>query len=308
MSTITIGFTNSTPILDDPEALKAQAEEDGYLYFKNLIPKDLIIQIRKQFLEVLDEYGWMDGSRPLEEGYVNQAAIDAEDPDAMTNQGVGMHVEAYQKIQKVELFHELPHHPNIINLYRNLLGGEVIPHPRHIARLLLPAAFNSPTPPHQDYIHIQGTKNVWTMWIPLGDCPRELGNLSVIRGSHKDGLLPVAAAQGAGGLEAHLCAGDYEWMEGDYEAGDAITFPSLTVHRGIAPQINDRVRLSLDYRFQRVDEEMDRGSLDTHGGIIAWEEVYKGWKNKDIQYYWKNYDLTFSEWDESIRWQKEKIC
>jgi ectoine hydroxylase-related dioxygenase (phytanoyl-CoA dioxygenase family) len=227
----------------------------------------------------------------------------------MVASGVGIHNAAYAEIQKIRAFHALAHHPRVLQVYRELLGDEVVPHPRHIARLILPAQFNKPTPPHQDYIHIQGTKNVWTMWIPVGDCPREMGNLTAIRGSHKDGLLPVAAAQGAGGLEAHLCAGDYEWVEDDFEAGDVLTFPSLMVHKALTPKVTDRVRLSCDFRFQRADEEIEAASLRPHGDVVTWDEVYAEWPEDDpLRYYWKKHDLRMAEWDDSIRWQKEKIC
>ena len=44
-------------------------------------------------------------------------------------------------------------------------------------------------PPHQDFIHIQGSPNVWTAWLPLGDCAHDLGGLSLLVGSHKLGVL-----------------------------------------------------------------------------------------------------------------------
>ena len=55
-------------------------------------------------------------------------------------------------------------------------------------------------PPHQDFIHIQGSPNVWTAWLPLGDCAHDLGGLSLLVGSHKVGVLAVSRALGAGGL------------------------------------------------------------------------------------------------------------
>lgn len=308
MSTVTLGYRDSTDLLGDANALRQRAEEDGYLFFRQLLPRDLVLELRRQFLQVLDRYGWLDRSAPLMDGVVDRDAVEAEDPAKMTEGGVGIHNVAYRDVQKLELFHALAHHPNVLKMYRQLLGETAMPHPRHIARLILPASFNAPTPPHQDFIHIQGTKNVWTMWLPVGDCPREMGNLTVIRGSHRDGLLPVAAAQGAGGLEAHLCAGNYEWIEDDFQAGDALTFPSLTVHKALKPQITDRVRLSCDFRFQRADEPIDQSSLVPHGGIATWDELYEGWKDQSIQYYWKEKDMAISEWNDEIRWQKEKIC
>lgn len=308
MAVITSGFIDSTPLLNDPEALKKRAEQDSFLFFKGLLPREDVLNVRRKFLTVLDEYNWLDRSHDLMDGYLNREQLDKEDPVKMNDQGVGIHNEAYIKIQKIYDFHKLAHHPRILGMYRSILGGDVMPHPRHIARLIFPTKYTKPTPPHQDFIHIQGTKNVWTMWMPVGDCPMEMGNLTAIRGSARDGLLPVAAAEGAGGLESHLCADQYEWVQGDFEAGDVLTFPSLTVHKALTPSVLDRVRMSMDFRFQRSDEEIEPASLRPHGDITTWDEIYSDWDQDDLKYYWKDKEFQFSEFDESIRWQKEKIC
>jgi hypothetical protein len=142
----------------------------------------------------------------------------------------------------------------------------------------------------------------------VGDCPRELGNLSVIRGSHKDGLLSPKAAEGAGGLEVYLCKDEYEWVEDDFEAGDVLTFTSETVHKSLPPQWKDRIRMSCDYRYQPAHEDIEENSLKVHCGVLEWDEVYEGWENEDLKYYWRKHDLKFSPWNEDIRWQKDKIC
>jgi hypothetical protein len=41
---------------------------------------------------------------------------------------------------------------------------------------------------------------------------------------------------------------------------------------------------------------------------ISWDEVYKGWQNPDVQYYWKKYDMRLSPWNDLIKWQKDRIC
>ncbi len=308
MGTIVSGFTDSTPLLADPEALRARSEADGFLYFHGLVPRELVLELRGAFLGILKRFGWVTDAGDCLDGRVNAAAIEREDPAEMTAQGVGIHNAAYAEVQKTELFHRIAHHPNILGALRAVFGGEVFVHPRHIARLILPAPFNKPTPSHQDFIHIQGTRNVWTCWMPVGDCPREMGNLTILRGSHRRGLLGVGAAEGAGGLEAHLCGDDFDWVEGDFTAGDALMFPSLTVHRALKPTVTDRVRLSCDFRYQPAGEEIEERSLKPHGEIIPWDEIYAGWKATDLQYYWRDANLPRAEWDDSIRWQKEKIC
>ena len=119
------------------------------------------------------------------------------------------------------------------------------------------------TPSHQDYIHIRGTEETYTAWIPLGPCPTELGGLSVLSGSHRDGIYPVQPAFGAGGLgidTAPLEANGLYWVSGDYEVGDALFFHSHAVHKALPNQTSDRIRLSVDYRYQgpRNPSQKDR--------------------------------------------------
>ena len=130
----------------------------------------------------------------------------------------------------------------------------------------------------------------------------------MLRGSNRDGLLPVKAAEGAGALQVYLCEVDYEWIEHDYLAGDVLTFTSLTVHRAIPNQQHDRIRLSCDFRFQPANEAVEEKSLRTHCDVLEWDEVYRDWSDPTIQYYWQRLNLQMAGWDESVRWQKEKIC
>ena len=172
---------------------------------------------------------------------------------------------------------------------------------------MLPSEALKVTPPHQDYLHIQGSADTWTCWAPMGDVPRSLGGLSILEGSKNAGLLGVTAAEGAGGLETILCNLGYEWAEGDYEAGDMIVFHSLTVHKALPNRHPGRVRLSLDLRYQPANQPIENASLLPHGPF-EWAELYEGWTREDIMYYWKREAFDFLPFDESIRWQKDKIC
>ena len=51
------------------------------------------------------------------------------------------------------------------------------------------------------------------------------------------------------------------WVGGDYEIGDAIFFHSHTVHKALPNQSPDRIRLSVDYRYQGGSQPVTEGSL-----------------------------------------------
>ena len=136
----------------------------------------------------------------------------------------------------------------------------------------------------------------------------ELGGLSILRGSHREAVLDVVPGRGAGGFEAILCGKDYTWVQDNYRCGDLITFPSHTVHKGLPNQLGDRIRLSCDIRYQSVADEIEEKSLQPHVNVATWEELYHGWQNDDLKYYWKRNDLKLSPWDRSLLIGKERIC
>jgi hypothetical protein len=299
---------DAAPLLHDPEALRRRAERDGYLYFRGLLPRDLVLGLRQQFVDILSEFGWLRAGTDPMDGVADREAVAEIDPDALAFCGVGIPREAYVAVQKLELFHAIAHLPQLISLYEMLFGEEVLVHPRHIARLMLPAPSFTPTPSHQDFTHVQGAKTFWTLWFPVGDVPLELGGLSVLSGSHYDGIYRYSANKGAGGLEAMICETDHEWHTAPMRAGDVLTFHSHTVHKSNPNRLPDLVRTSCDLRYQPASMEIEERSLKVHCDVATWDEVYEGWTNDRLKYYWRRNDLVFSEWDSSLVQTHRNIC
>ena len=307
-SSVVTGFTDSTELLGAPAALRTRAAHDGFLFFRQFLPKAPLWELRRQMLTVVDRHGWLKKGTDRMAGIADPDAIAATDAGDKSLSAIGVTAAAYREIQCLESFHRLPHHPKLIALYALLFEANILPHPRHIARVLLPAPSFTPTPPHQDYIYIQGTHNFWTLWFPLGDCPLELGSLSILRGSHREPVLDVRAGRGAGGRESILCGKDYEWVQGDYECGDIITFPSHTVHKGTPNRWGDRIRLSCDLRYQPAHEPIEEKSLAPHMDVATWEEIYGGWESAELKYYWKSWSLKMAAWDAALVQAKDRIC
>ena len=283
-------------LLDDPQALRQQMADDGFLFFRGLLPADEIVALRRNILQICDNHGWIAPGAELMDGIADPSA-DAMEPFC----GVGVPPEAYGDVQCLESFHRLAHNPRLVAMLGQLFDETVLVHALKIARLMIPAKGNAPTPAHQDHIFIQGTKTVYTCWMPLGDCPRELGGLSVLRGSHKLGVLPVRAAEGAGGRHVILDSDvDQEWFQTDFNVGDVLVFHSLTVHKSIPNLTENRVRLSVDYRYQPPSLPIEEKSITPHCDVLPWEKIYAGWKSKELQYYWQQYDLEFKEYDTSL--------
>lgn len=276
-------FVESHDILDDGDALRHRAERDGYLFFRGLVDGTAVLETRRDMVAILRDAGWLDaGTDPMAARSTQPARI----------AGTPEFIPIYDAIQHLESFHSLAHDPNLLNVMETLLGADRMLQPSNIARVIFPSAEEHTTPAHQDFVHIQGNPDVWTAWFPLGVCPHSLGGLSVLAGSHKAGILPVSRSLGAGGLRSQVDEEEGDWVSSPFELGDALFFHSHTVHRGLPNRSGDRLRLSVDYRYQRASDPIMELVLTPHQGRLSWEEVYRDWKSDRYQYYWRRFELT----------------
>lgn len=282
---------DSTSHLSSPEQLRDDLEKRGYVFIRGLFPLEELLNVRRDIAGVLQRNGWLDP---------------AVDPMlALSGDGVGPYAESvhpeyapvYDQIQHLESFHTLPHDPRLVQLFRDLFNGEPLIHPRHITRVVFPNAVEETTPPHQDYIYILGTNNTLTAWFPVGDCPRELGGLAVLEGSHQQGLLPTVAARGAGSRGILLENSGQKWVSTDFRAGDVLVFLALTVHSGLPNLTRNRLRLSMDIRTSPVAEPVHPSSLLPHMNRVTWDQIYAGWKSDRYKRYWERLNLILSSED-----------
>ncbi len=132
----------------------------------------------------------------------------------------------------------------------------------------------------------------------MGDCPIELGPLAVLPGSHKTKkVLNHHFSLGAGGLviEVEEVVREFPelnvpWHTTNFEAGDTLFFPALTIHKAMPNRTEDRLRISLDNRYEAEGDDIAAHMLEPHMNDVApisWEEVYADWKTDDLKYYWK---------------------
>ena len=299
-------FVDSTGLLDNPSALRQRAAEDGYLFFKHFLPCDELLALRADILGVVEKHGWRQNGQDAYGGLIDLDALN-QVPEENMRTDIGVSTQAYHDVQRLESFHRLPHHPRLLSLYQILFGKDVLVHARHIGRMITAHKAVFPTPPHQDFPLIQGTANTWTCWIPVGDCPRDLGGLTILKGSNHQGVLPIQPAKGAGGIAVPLCPYDKYWVEGDFEIGDILTFSSYTIHRALRCQHKEQIRLSLDVRYQPIDEPVEAKSLLPHCDL-TWEDIYSGWIEEDLKYYWRDLPLQPGPWDDGYLQPKRRIC
>lgn len=281
-------FIESSPLLGDAERLRERARAEGYLFFRDLLPKDALLNLRRQMLEVCGKAGWLDDSAPLEDGIARPGFRIIE---SLKDEWL----KVYLELQKIRDFHALALHENLIDVFRKVFGEPVLPHSRNICRVIFPQSQTYTTPPHQDHIHIGGTDETWTTWTPVGDCPSELGGLALVPRSHTQGLLPSHEAYGAGGRGVEVPP-EAIWHTGELECGDVLIFHSLNVHQGRDNNTEDRLRLSLDFRYQPASHPIRSDSMLPHNlwnWQVTWDEIYAEWEATDpVKYYWKDSKLN----------------
>jgi hypothetical protein len=265
---------------DSPEVLRARMDGQRYLFLPDLIDHTAIHEVRHDILAVCAQAGWLAPGTDPDEGIAA--------PGVRYVAGQPEFGEVYREIQKLESFHALAHQPGILDAVRTIVQDDVLVHPRNIARVIFPQNIDFTTPAHQDFIHIKGAADTYTCWFPLGDCPPELGGLAIMAGSHPEGVLPHVPALGAGGKGIVTEPLPYHWVASPLRTGDALLFHSHTVHKGLDNVSADRLRVSVDFRYQAVSAPVHPSSLLPHHGQLTWDDIYAGWESKQYQYYWRS--------------------
>jgi ectoine hydroxylase-related dioxygenase (phytanoyl-CoA dioxygenase family) len=275
-----------------PEILKEALALKGYALVRDLIPQADVDAVLADVGEVLSRAGWLrSASSPSDRIPAEGAAYGDPDP---------VFKKTYQEVFNLELFHALPHHPALKNVMEMIVGDQVLVHPKPIGRLIFPRCERLVTHPHQDYEFMGGDPEFYTVWMPLHDCPIEVGPLRILEGSHRYGIqehekdnLHVPE------IPLDVATGD-EWVEGKVNAGDVLIFHSLTVHAA-APNISDRMRISLDCRFQDARRSLNPSNLVFAGESgKSWEKTYAAWQSDNLQYYWKKLSLTLKPTREDL--------
>lgn len=148
-----LSFTDSSAIAPDAERLRRSAEESGYLFFRGLVAPAAVGALRDQVVPRCEKHGWL-------------ARGGAPDPVAFL-----------AEVLSLPAFVALGDDPAILAVLSRIFQGPVATRCGDVCRVVSPESPESATPPHQDQFYVRGAANLWTVWVPLGDCPRTLGGL-----------------------------------------------------------------------------------------------------------------------------------
>lgn len=251
MEILTRPLVDASPLLCDPEQLREVANRDGFLWLRGLLPAKTVLALRAAVEEFAQRTGWMEGG----EAKAGKRIGCYQDPEWVNLQihvqnraemwAVGDHTAVHEALRTLEGR----------SSYLNLSTANT-------CRVFSPHA-DMATQPHQDAHYFRLIADFWTVWIPLGDCPVELGPLALLAGSHRGGMLDHT---GHGIVDGGVVMpADTVWSAGDLRCGDAILFRPLTVHRSLPNRSGTRLRMSADFRYgfweQRAEVDWRRPSF-----------------------------------------------
>ena len=251
-----IDFVDSNDNLDNSDKLRSEFDERGYLFFKDILNKEKILEVKKDFLREMRALGLLEKGDELEEEWNGGPYPTGDEELALT-----------KKLSHLDSFNQTPHLPELKEIAQQLLGGKelyVWPHayPRvqypnaDVVKSAFPGAF--PELSHQD-AHPRigfGYHDYLVFWVPFTSLDEVTGGLAILPGSHKLGLLDykVIDDMEIRGIPLIDRNQDTVWARTSYEPGDVLIFHNLTVHK---PTVNrsNRLRLSGDYRYQLQSTE-----------------------------------------------------
>ena len=292
-------FPDSSPILDNADRLVERMGRDGYLFFSRFFEREFVLSLRRSLLEIAARHGFLDTRYPLEEGVANLEAACIEPEED--------YIKVLKEMYVLEEIHDLKHHPRILDLFDRILGETVLPHPMMVIRNVFPQKEEYTTPAHQDFVHNQGAEATYSSWLPLCDCPEEMGCVEVAAGSHKGGVYDFRMARAAGNLEI-IESFDGQWVGSGFEAGDVLIFHSMTVHRAF-PNRSKRLRQSVDMRFQRASEPIIEKELNPYFSTqMTWDDVQREWKSNRYKDFWKRFDLKVVPYDRVYLDHRDEIA
>ena len=262
---------------DPAESLR----ELGYAFLHGVLEPEKLRSLRSSILRDLADAGWLAPGSDPELGVPGQVVHDDAD--------LADYLPVYRTLQSKQAFHELGHDEALVAAIEEILGETAFCLPCKMARIKFPRGRSDrpPTPPHQDYGHIQCSIDTLTAWVPLAHTPAGQGRLAVAAGSHRLGLRHVP------GMPFDGAAGDLEWHASDFEVGDVLVFHSLAVHAA-EDNPTDRVRITVDFRYQPLSDPVSAHMLEPHYLPFQWPELDAEWSNAGLRRYWERVPLELA--------------
>lgn len=258
----------SNDIFEDTQALKERFSRDGYLFFRDVLNRDEVLDARREIIEKLDSVGEIDRSKPLMD-----AVYSGRSDRGHIDQG-----KFIKDLRSGEALKKVCHRGALREFHERFQGGKTRALDYIWMRAVHVGGF---TGVHFDWVYMgRGTRNLISNWIPLGDISREEGTLMVLEGSHRNeelqatyGTFDVDRDRGSDKAKKYIGAeGGWlsvdpldvqkkiggRWLTADFRAGDFLCFGMFLLHCSTDNQSPEgKLRISTDTRYQLASEPAD---------------------------------------------------
>ncbi|KAE8308233.1 hypothetical protein BDV41DRAFT_552097 [Aspergillus transmontanensis] len=272
------------------EELRRRFNEDGVLWVKGLISRELVNKCRRDYLEFVNQGSGMlkPGTDP-EEGIFSgndwrnfilpggtRLALGLEDEGPFVENAVKSHVAPFYLDFKDKIAKQM-------EAFVGKLFGFEDPWclPRSLLRCAVPGAES--TPVHYDQIFLRaGPPTSVTAWVPIGDIEKDGGGLMYLDHSHDIGKkyeedftrlnMELSDEERVSHVNRNMNAGGWldrnssqfgknwgrDWLVGEYEAGDVVFHNPYMIHAGpINESSKGWIRVSTDLRFVDKSKPFD---------------------------------------------------
>jgi hypothetical protein len=228
-------FNVSNDLLGDRVALQKRWDEDGYLFFRDVLDHEPLERMRGLLVDHLDQHGF----------------VDRNDRDV---RWTGKERENFRFFPVPEMNERraartVMEDPAIRAFFARLFGVPLYWVPFTEYRTTPPAIDRSRT--RFDFIHedaiYSDRLDFIICWIPLGDIDAQVGGLAVAQGLHKMPTLHQKDGDKIIPIDPSSVPQD-AWRRTNYRLGDVLLMSRKTPHSGLS-NLSDRFRLSLDTRI-----------------------------------------------------------
>ena len=226
-------LADSASVIADSGGLRRRLADEGYLFFRGLLPAHQVLAVGQAVLARLRAGGWVD-----------EQAVPSIEPRAV-NSIDALGDPAFRAAISGPEFNQVPYLAPLRQVVRRVLGPGAFSYPAKVLRAVYPERPRSR--PRGRYIHydygVSGVQDMLTSWVPLMEIPARIGGLAVRPGGH---LGPPVRPRPLAGTEPG-------WATTSYRPGDVIIFHCLTPHAAL-PNRGSVLRVSGDFRWQRPDQ------------------------------------------------------
>ena len=251
-------FRDSADVLEDTPELQRRFEEDGYLFVRAAVDRDLALAAREEVFERLAEVG-----------EIEQPAIDGIFTDRSQRRELHPDLGAFwQSVSEGPALRLVSHGPQLRGVVGKLLGEEARPHDFLFLRV---SVVGRATNLHYDRpFFARGSQRICTAWTALGDIPVSDGPLIAIEGSNRfDDLIEQAWAIDYDSKDSPVVSilddvatlakkRQTRLLTADFQPGDVVLFSMKLLHGTLDNHSPiGRVRLSFDVRYQPAADPLD---------------------------------------------------